>query len=191
MAQEDQKASHKLNELGIAFSNLDRFGLTYKTGRNQSLWRFHRFVASGNLQKLKASDIQTEAQHRNTDYTLKIGRTKISEITENFEFRFGADWFYSYSQNKDEFNIVDDNSAEELNENVINSFGMNLVFGFHHSINNRILVGAEVLPYFSYRSGYSKSYTDFESDNPEKKDISGYSYGFSNNSVQINITYRF
>ncbi|MDZ7775083.1 MAG: hypothetical protein U5L09_05440 [Bacteroidales bacterium] len=92
---------------------------------------------------------------------------------------------------KIEFNIVDDKPAGGLNENVINSFGMNLVFGFHHSINNRILVGAEFLPYFSYRSGYSKSYTDFESDNPEKKDISGYSYGFSNNSVQINITYRF
>ena len=190
-AQGNQQVPQKLNELGLTFSNPDRFGLTYKTGRNQSLWRFHTFIASGNEQKVEASDLYTEAKHSNHDYTVKIGRAKISELTEDFEFRYGFDLFYSYSQDKDEINIVNDGSPEQLNKTILNRYGVNLVFGFHHRINNRILIGAEFLPHFSYRSGTSESYASYEIYDPEKRDISGYSYGFSNNSVQINLTYRF
>ena len=187
--QEDSKV--KLNELGITFSDFDRFGLVYKTGREHSLWRFQTLMVSQNNQKRTFNDYHTDSKYKNADYTLKIGRVYISEMSEDFDFRFGVDLFYSYSKDKEEFNIVNDGPAEQLNERKANTYGMNLVFGFHHLLNEHILIGAEFLPHFSYRSGSVKEYENSEHNNPETLDISGYSYGLSNNSVQVNLIYRF
>ncbi|MGM0567405.1 MAG: hypothetical protein ACQESX_11645 [Bacteroidota bacterium] len=191
MAQSKQDNKIKLNELGITFSDLNRFGLVYKTGRDHSLWRFQTLMVSHNNQKSTFNDYHTDAKHKNADYTVKIGRINISEITENFDFRFGVDLFYTYSKDKEELNIVNDGPAEQLNEQIANTYGMNFVLGFHHLLNEHILIGAEFLPHFSYRSGSVKKYADNEHNNPETLDIKGYSYGISNNSVQVNLTYRF
>ena len=188
---ENQKTKEKVNELGLTFSNFDRFGLTYKTGRGQSVWRFHTFMISKFKQKSELSDYQTDSKHNNVDYTVKIGRAHISQIKDDFDFRFGVDFFYSYSKDKDESNIVNDGPAEAMNERILHSFGMNFVFGFHHLVNEHILIGAEFLPHFSYRTGSSESYTNYENEDSEALDISGYSYGLSNNSVQVNLIYRF
>lgn len=188
-AQEENKV--KLNELGITFSDFDRFGLVYKTGKDHSLWRFQTLMVSQNNQKTTFNHYHTDSEHKNEDYTVKIGRVHISEITGDFDFRIGADLFYSYSKDKEEFNIVNESPAEQLNERKINTYGVNLVFGFHHLLNKHILLGAEFLPHFSYRSGSTKEYANSEHDNPETLDISGYSYGLSNNSVQLNLIYRF
>jgi hypothetical protein len=43
MAQETVKQK----EIGLVFSNLDNFGLTFKTGTDKSLWRFNTLFISG------------------------------------------------------------------------------------------------------------------------------------------------
>lgn len=191
VAQNPEDSKVKLNELGITFSDFDRFGLVYKTGRDHSLWRFQTLMVSQNNLKRTFDDYHTDSEHKNADYTVKIGRVHISEINEDFDFRFGADVFYSYSKDKEEFNIINETPAEQLNERKVNTYGVNLVFGFHHLLNEHILIGAEFLPHFSYRSGSAKEYANNEHNNPETLDISGYSYGLSNNSVQLNLIYRF
>lgn len=193
-AQENQKKQDnqvKINELGLTFSSLDRFGLTYKTGRDQSIWRFQTFVASQAQQELSSNDYSTDQKNKNVNCTLKIGRAYISKITETIDFRFGIDFFYSYRKMKEEFNIPEERPAEQMSEVKSNEYGMNFVFGFHHLLNEHIQIGAEILPYFSYQSGSTKRYANGQSNNPEEVDLSGYSYGLSNNSVQVNLTYRF
>jgi len=188
---ENQVTKVKVNELGLTFSNFDRFGLTYKTGRDQSIWRFQTFVASKDHRETSTNDYSTDRKNQSVDYTVKIGRTHISQISKEFDFRLGADLFYGYSKNKDESNIVNEGTPEIMDERILHSFGLNFVLGFHHLVNDHILIGAELLPYFSYRTGTTETYVNHETDDSTTSDISGYSYGLSNNSVQVNLIYRF
>ena len=87
MAQENEKVKQK--EIGLVFSNLDNFGLTYKTGTEKSLWRFTTlFISGDNIEETEDSLL---SKQNKLGFGVKIGKEYRKNIAQNLELRFGAD----------------------------------------------------------------------------------------------------
>jgi hypothetical protein len=186
MAQE----SMKQKEIGLFFNNLDNFGLTYRTGSDKSLWRFNTLFISGNNMDETAD---SSVNKQNTmGFGFKFGKEYRKDIVKNLELRFGIDLSFTYSQSKYDYNDKTVDDDDRLDEQTTYRPGINLVFGLNYVINDRIVIGAELLPNFSYTFGTStKKYSYINNGNEVKSDISGFSYGLSNTSALISLAYRF
>lgn len=180
----------KQKEIGLAFNNLDNFGLTYKTGTNRSLWRFNTLFLSGyNSEESADSLLNTQS---NLGFGVKLGKEYRKEVIDNLEIRFGADLSFRYTHSRSEYNDKTVDDYDRLNERTTYQPGINLVFGFNYLLGDNFLIGAELLPGFSYSTGESVEKRYYITDVEEtKSDISGFSYGLSNTSVLLSLAYRF
>lgn len=180
----------KQREVGLVFSNLDNFGLTYRTGSNKSLWRFNTMFISGNSSEETADS--TVSTQSNAGFGIKIGKEYRKEIAQNFEFRVGADISFSYSKYKSE--LIDKSvvNHDRYREQTIFYPGINLVFGLNYVLSEKLVIGVEALPFFRYSTGTSKSMNMASNNDLEvKSDISGTSYGLSSSSALLSVSYRF
>lgn len=181
----------KQKEVGLVFNNLDNFGLTYKTGSDNSLWRFNTlFISGSNLDETADSLVM---QFSNMGFRVSFGREYRKEIAEKLELRFGADISFRYTQSKSEYNYKSVNNYDRLYERITYQPGINLVLGLNYVFNGSFVIGAEVLPSFSYTTGTSvqKNYYSSTGSNEIKSDISGFNYGLSTSSVLLSLAYRF
>ncbi len=183
MAQEVTKQ----REVGVVFSNLDNFGITYKTGTNQSMWRFNTLFISG--QKTIEKEDSSEYNRVSNGINVKAGKEFRKVIAENFEFRYGADlsFYYSYYKSDTDDKRVENN--DRVTESSLYQPGVNLVLGFNYTIHDKLVLGAEVMPYFSYYTIVSKVTPDDPSNNSIER--SGFNYGISNSSAMLSVSYRF
>ncbi len=186
MAQETVKQK----EIGLVFSNLDNFGLTLKTGTDKSLWRFNTLFISGTNMDNTADSLVNKQS--NIGFGLKVGKEYRKNIVDNLELRFGADLSFRYTQSKTDYNDKTVDDHDRLNERTTYQPGINLVFGFNYVINENIVLGAELLPSFSYVTGTSLEKNYYNNNGEEIKSyISGWNYGLSNTSVLLSLAYRF
>jgi len=175
-------------EIGLSFSNLDNFGITYKTGTKASMWRVNTVIISGNNYKEESSN--DDVSQSSLGFNLQLGKEFRKEIAENLELRYGADIAFgiNYSKSTREYDSNPENNR--TNERTIYRPGFNFVLGLNYVINSKIVIGAELLPHFTFNMG--KTTTSLDNGNEETtEEISGFSYGISNNSAQITISYRF
>jgi hypothetical protein len=186
MAQE----SIKQNEIGLVFNNLNNFGLTYRTGSNKSLWRFNTLFISGDSRD-ETSD-STVIKQNSTGFGLRFGKEYRKDIVDNLELRFGIDLSFTFSQSKYNYNDKTIQDEDRLDEQTTLSPGIDLVFGLNYIINDKIVIGAELLPNLSYTFGTSTEKYPYVNNGSEvKSDISEFNYGLSNNSVLVSLAYRF
>lgn len=186
MAQETVKQK----EIGLVFNNLDNFGLTYKTGTNKSLWRFNTLFLSGNNSDLTQDSSMNK--HNSLGFGIKLGKEYRKEIADNFELRYGADFSFNYSQSKNDYDDKTVSDYDRLSEQTTYRPGVNLVFGLNYIFNDYFVLGAEILPAFSYNTGKSiEKRPSINDGNEVKSDISGFNYGLSNTSVLLTLAYRF
>ncbi|MCP4552686.1 MAG: hypothetical protein GY834_11745 [Bacteroidetes bacterium] len=188
MAQETVKQK----EIGLVFSNLNNFGLTFKTGTDKSLWRFNTLFISGNNMDNTASSLVDK--YSNMGFGVKIGKEYRKVLVDNLELRLGADlsFTYSYSQSKSEYDDKTVDDYYRLDEITTYQLGINLVFGFYYVVNENIVLGAELLPDFNYTTGESVKKRTYNNDSEEiKSDTSGFNYGLSNTYALLSIAYRF
>lgn len=186
MAQETKNQK----EAGISFSNLNNFGLTFKTGTENSMWRFTTLMIAGsNTDKTSESRVD---KSNSTGINVRLGKEFRKEIAENLELRYGADLSFSYSQSKSESNDKTANNLDVLSEQTTYEPGIYLVFGLNYMLNESFVIGAEILPGVSYFTGTNivKSYNTNNGEEV-KSDINGFQYGLSNSSVLITLAYRF
>jgi len=180
----------KQKEIGLAFRNIDNFGITFKTGTNKSVWRFTTLIISGyDNEQIEDSIVYNL---NNIGFDFAFGREYRKIITENFELRIGADITigYDYKKNKNNDKTVTDNDA--LLERTMYETGINIVFGFNYVFNDNFIIGAELSPNFKCFTGKSVSKSIYTNDGNEvKSDYSGINYGLSNASVLISLAYRF
>jgi hypothetical protein len=178
------------DEIGLVFSSLNNYGLTFKIGTQKGLWRFTTLNLSGNNQKAVADSLTTK--NMTTAFGLKIGREWRTTIIGNLEFRYGADLAFTYSHSKNETDdgFVDQYSSDQ--ESTTYTPGINLVLGFNYVFLNKFVVGFEAMPYFNYIIGTSTQ-QNYYSNNKEdvKSKISGFTYGLSNTSLLVSLVYRF
>ncbi len=178
----------KQKEVGFIFSNLNNFGLTYKTGTEKSLWRFNTLIISGNnIDETADSLVNKQSQ---MGFGIKFGKEYRKVIVTNFEFRYGVDLSFTYSQSKYNYNDKSTADRDRVSEQTTYQPGINLVLGFNYVFKDQFVIGAELLPHFSYRTGKSKEY-NYYSDSEIESDISGFSYGISNTSALLSLSYRF
>lgn len=186
MAQEKVKQK----EIGIVFSNLNNFGLTFKTGTDRSLWRFNTLFISGNNMDQTADSSVNKWHQMGFGFTL--GREYRKVIVENLELRFGADISFSYSQSINDYDDKTANNFDRLSKQTTYRPGINLVFGLNYVLNDNFVIGAELLPNFSYTTGTSvEKYYYINNGDEVKRDISGFNYGLSNSSALLSLAYRF
>lgn len=182
----------KQKEIGLVFSNLNNFGLSFKIGTDNSLWRFNTLLISGN--SLKETSDSTSDKQGNIGFGVRMGKELRKDIADNLQLKFGADLSFAFSHYKNE---KERNSLYSYNNEVEQTTyrpGVNLVFGVQYKLSNNFYIGAELLPGFTYTSGNSISiaYNSNTNEAQEvKKDISGYNYGLSNTSVLLSLAYAF
>ena len=126
----------KQKEVGVVFSNFDNFGLTFKTGNKNSMWRFSSLFCGG--QKSIKDPSNLNRNEISTD--LKIGKEFRKSINDNFEFRYGLDLAFGYGNMKSYTN----------DKQIRYSPSINLVLGVNYITKNNIILGAELLPYVGY-----------------------------------------
>lgn len=175
MSQESQK----VREVGIVFNNLDNFGFTFKTGTEKSLWRFTALSLGG----ASNSNVSTNpgTKYNSLGVGIKAGREYRKMMTDDLYFRYGLDLRFSYQNTKQE-----QNNATSTSRNF--SPEMDVVLGLNYNINEKIVLGAELLPYFRYsRSNYKTVTTNSET----KSHSNSTSWGISSQSVLLTLAYRF
>ena len=178
----------KQKEVGLLFSNLDQFGLTFKTGTNKSLQRFNTLFLSGNNNSEIADS--SEMKNKNFGFNIQVGHEFRTSISNNLEFRYGADLSFRYNHSESDQDDKTIDNFDRYTKRIIYEPGFNLVIGLNYVINDHLVFGAEILPTVSYRMGkeerdYTNNDYDFE------KDISGLNFGLSNTSARLSLVYRF
>ena len=180
----------KQKEVGLVFNNLDNFGVAFKSGTNKSMWRFNVLSIRG-MNMSREIDSLTRTNNSN-GFGIGAGKEFLFGITDNLEFRIGGDINFSYHYSKSD---NDDKSVDYRDSNLkLNDydFKLNLVLGFNYTVNNKIIIGAELLPGISYGFG---SITRMSSTPIETTEIiennSGFNYGLSNTSARLSLMYRF
>jgi hypothetical protein len=186
MAQE----TIKRKEIGLVFSDHNNFGLTFRTGTDKSLWRFKTLLISGGTFDQVGDSSANKQSH--TGFGIQLGKEYRKAIAGNLELRIGVDISFQYSQSKQEIDDKTVNDYNRLNEQTSYMPGINLVFGLNYVFNDKVVIGAELLPNFSYTTGTSvDKYYSPDNSNEFKSDISGFSYGLSNLSPLLSLAYRF
>jgi len=184
MAQEKTKQK----EVGLSFSNLDEFGITYKVGTQKAMWRFNTLLLTGGKNTLKYPE-QAKVINNNFGFDLMVGREYRTSIDDNFEFRCGFDIVYGYSSVKREDKTSLDTQDWMTTKNSTSKYGFNFVLGFNYTINHKLVLGAEVLPGMNFQDGEVKK--SYNYGNEETTDISGFNYGLKNSYALLTLAYRF
>ncbi len=185
MAQETVKQK----EIGLVFSNLDNFGLTYKTGTEKSLWRFNTlFISGNNLDNIADSQ---ENKQSNMGFGVRIGKEYRKALADKLAFRYGADLSFSYNKSTQEYTNKAIVNNERKLERTTYQPGINFVFGLNYELSDQFVLGVELLPNFSYITGTAvdKNFS-YPNDEELKSDIVGFNYGLSTGSALLSLSYR-
>jgi len=178
----------KLKEAGVVFQSFDNFGLTYRIGNNNSLWRLNSLLVTGGKTRNGSffdnylSSSQNAVSRSSIGLSLAAGREHRKSIGENIQIRYGNDLLFGYDYQKFRSGSSFTTNSQVTNEQY--SIGLGFVFGFNYVIKDVLVIGAEIVPAITY----------FEnSDNRDglETKISGMNYGLSNNSALVSIVFRY
>lgn len=183
---QDSTTTERQREIAIGFSSLNSFGLSYKFGKPNSLWRINTMVISGTNSSENADSL--DYQSTTLGFTVRFGKEFRKSLTDKLEIRYGADLSFNIAQSKRDREDKSTTNNDRFDERKTYSPGINLVFGFNYLINPNLIIGAEILPGFVYTTGTE---TDISNGIETKTDISEYRYGLTNNAALITLAYRF
>ena len=180
--------SGKIHEIGLTTSDMRNFGITYRMGNTQSVWRFNTVFLNGSHSKSNEDTINEV--NGSFGLGLHAGKEYRKLIIEKFELRYGMDLSFRYGKNKT-VREYSSNQSQNINEYTVNySPGVNLVLGLNYVFAKNFLAGIELLPYFNYTISKSKDYI-YGLEEYEITKRHGFSYGISNQSVMLSLSYRF
>lgn len=176
----------KQKEVGLVFSNLNNFGLAFKTGTNKSMWRFSTVMLSGD----KSNDAydSTKFYRKNVGLNMRFGKEFRKPIGEKLELVIGGDIIVGFSYSNYDRDDISTYNYDYSSERILYKEGIDFVLGLNYIINKHLLIGAELLPTVSYYFGEE---TTKEYENSIKNDLSGFQFGLSNSSATLNLAYRF
>lgn len=181
-----------IKEIGLSFSSLDNFGLTFKFGREKSPWKIGAFKISDTWAKEKAINLNgielMNINQKSKGLGLQIGKEFRNRIIDNVFFTYGPDYnLTNYSMElKEQSNEI---SEYEINYDIkynIHELGFNL--GLTYVYNDKIVLQAFMVPGIYYMKASGK----FEEGNNLIESINqkGIEYSLNNNMV-MSIAYRF
>ncbi|WP_268123550.1 hypothetical protein [Roseivirga pacifica] len=133
-----QAQSEKSQELGLVFSGTSNFGLTYRFGKEQSLWRVELLqVTSLKRNLLSGAEIES------TGFATTLGKEFRKPINDVLTFRYGLDLGFSYYsfENESDNNRYKTTSTDPFVQGVI---------GVNFKVSQQLLIGMEILPNIGY-----------------------------------------
>lgn len=151
----------RVNEVGLTFRDFESFGVSYKTGRPEALWRFNSlFINAGKSQTTSSADDETIQNSLGIGFS--VGREYRKQIIDNLQLRYGADVSFSYSAGKTTIKVIGEEPNQDRTlKNRSYGPGLAAVLGLNYVIKEKIVIGAEILPGLSYN--VTKSKIDYES----------------------------
>ena len=165
----------KQKEIALSFSNFYDYTITYSFGSSNSLWRLS--TAYLGQQKSTTSYPTYDYVNNHVGFGLSFGKEFRKPLTDKLQLRYGAELSFSFSNDHQSSQSYD-------NEQILYAPGIRLLGGVVYKLNDDFGVGVLLLPFCNYRFGKSIAY-DVESD------ISGFDYGLSNSSAQVNLIFSF
>ena len=176
-------------EVGITMSSLNSFGLTYKIGTEDALWRLNTMYlgANNNLLEKDSSTIENNS----TRFSFAAGREWRKPINDQLQLVYGAELAYSYTKSNSDYDDIRVNYDNSYSENVSASVGINLILGVNYLLSENLSLGAELLPHFRYSMGTNKYDSSNDSDTIEETDTSTFNYGLSNTSAKLTLAFQF
>lgn len=179
----------RTKEVGITFVGMDNFGITYRTGSDNALWRFNSLFARGRDLQSESSAEERESTH--TGFGASFGREYRQPVNEKLVFRIGADLSFDYLQTKDNYIYPTDSTSNTfIRERTTFSPGIMMVIGLNYRIDDHFLIGAEMLPFVKYITGKETGLNNRLSDGTTvESDLSGYDFGISSNSIRLSLVY--
>lgn len=182
----------KQKELGLVFRNFDNFGIMYKFGNQNSMWRLKSVYGNSLSQEQKSDSDETNNSYFSGG--LSFGKQFTVSLDKQFDFIYGADVSFGYSRSVNEREYSHE-ETEGYNKNETYEYrpGLNLLLGFNYVINERIVLGAELLPgaYYSYGKSSATSKKDDGSEEIVESDNTKFIVGISSSSALLSLAYRF
>jgi hypothetical protein len=179
--------TRKHHELGFTFSSLNGFGLRYKTGSDNNLFRITAMQLFGHHDDTYGRE-QDSIDYKDRYYgaNLEAGWEHRFEVAPSFFIALGADAGFTYSR-------TEHNSYVGTNENWTkrNTFGpsISLVTGATYVVKNRLVLSAEISPSVMY------SRTIAETSNADgvqqKLTTNAWSANLSTVNANLTVAYRF
>lgn len=179
----------KQKEVGLVFRNFDNFGVLYKFGHQKSMWR--AMAISGNMANRESKSEEFERVTNAYNFGFSFGKQFTTPLAENMDFIYGIDLKYAYSY------IHGDRQSEDYPELDLESVdkthipGMNLVLGFNYIIKGHMVIGAELLPGFSYSMSKMEEVYENETERNSESETSQIYVGISSSSAMLTLAYRF
>jgi hypothetical protein len=162
----------KVHELGLSFSSTSSFGIKYRFGHDDILYRLS--LLSANISNDQYTQKSTPDLYVTTGgLSLSIGIQKNKTIKDNLGFYYGVDLIESGSLDRTKAS-----GASPTNLWILNS-GVGLVLGFKYRINEKFDLFAEVVPAVTYT--YNKNVAD--------QSIIGFSG--SSSGANLTLAYKF
>jgi len=181
-----ENAIPKIHEVGITFSNLNQFGLNYKTGSEKTLLRLSLLSMNlGNTNQWGKSEDSLDVKHQSYGAGVRIGFEKRVPVVAHFNFIWGLEAGLNFNYDKLKYKDISTH-YETTNWSIAPL--VNLVLGANYTFGEHLVIGAEITPYIQYSIGKSK-YTR-ETQTRETTN-SGFGFGFNNNSASLSVAYRF
>lgn len=181
-------AQESIRELGLSFKNLDYFGLNYKVGTQERLWRFNSMA--GSAYGGKETYLSSEMERKGFDVALSVGREFRRDVADDFQLRYGFDLSLGYGQSNAESKQVDQAGISSSEKQRSLSAGMNAVVGVNYLIKGKIVIGGELFPGLSYNRNKIER-TNFIDDSASEQKNSRLGFGFGTSSVLLVLAYRF
>ena len=176
----------KQAEVGLSFSNLNAYGLTYRFGNDRSLWRVNSSLID--LQAYEEKNTHNTAEVKKIDVLASFGKEFRKKITNKLSFRYGLDASMEYRHSRIEYlsELNADNNNLRKEESYIP--GLNLICGLLVEYKKHFIIGFELLP--------GASYTMTKQDQESKhwptvsRETNNLEANLSNNSALLSFCYK-
>jgi hypothetical protein len=177
-----QLANSSIRELGINLSG-STFGIRYKTGNENTLFRLTLLSLSGSSSNYK-SPTNNESRSNSQGLGFNFGFEKRKLVSDGLNIYFGSDILTSYQRNTYKNNY---SSISQSSTDLSLSPGLGLVLGFNYEISSKINISAEVMPSISYV--YTKS-TSNNDGTITKNTRTGLDYGLRTSGVNLTLSFN-
>lgn len=179
--------NERQKEIGIAFYSLSSFGLEYRTGNPKALWRFNTAFINGGSQFINQIN---DKMRIDSDFSVNagIGREFRSGNSGDLGFKYGFDLGFGYWNSTFRTKDKVDKDENEFNRRI--SFGpqFNLMLGINYTINNKIIIGAEILPNVSLSKSLKKKGNNQDVEIFDKTWV--LDYGLSNSGIKLTVAVK-
>jgi hypothetical protein len=177
-----QEANSRIRELGINLSG-STFGIRYKTGNENNLFRVTLLSLSGSTSKYKSAS-NNESISNSQGLGLNFGFEKRKFVSDNLNIYFGSDLLTSYQRH-----ISKNVNPTQTYTDLSFSTGLGLLLGFNFKISSKINISSEIMPSISYST--SKSTSEYNNGTTIKTSSTGFNYGLRTDGVNLTLSFNF